>query len=76
MEGISVEDEALLYLGDLASKATLRYSVQLLNPSNQLAKVYANSLVDVKVIKEASELFFDAKQSAKIVSDNSGKFMK
>jgi len=75
-EGISIDDEALHYLSDIGSNTTLRYAVQLLNPAYQLAKVNQSSSIDVKVLKEIGELFFDAKQSAKILAEQSSKYIK
>uniref|UniRef100_A0A8C1A050 RuvB-like AAA-lid domain-containing protein n=1 Tax=Castor canadensis TaxID=51338 RepID=A0A8C1A050_CASCN len=38
-EGISISEEALNHLGEIGTKTTLRYSVQLLTPANLLAKI-------------------------------------
>ncbi|CAG2104262.1 unnamed protein product [Medioppia subpectinata] len=75
-EGIFIDDEALLHLSEIGSKTTLRYAVQLLNPAMQLARVNQSSTIDLKVLKEVNELFFDAKQSAKILAQQSAKYMK
>lgn len=71
-----MDDEALIQLTDIGNSSTLRYAVQLLNPASQLAKVYQNPVVDAKVVKEVNELFYDAKQSAKILAEQSSKYMK
>jgi len=75
-EGISIEDEALLQLSETGTNTTLRYAVQLLSPANQLAKVYQNPIIDVKILKEVSELFLDSKQSSKILAEQSSKYIK
>jgi len=76
VEGLSIEEEAIHYLADIGSNTTLRYAIQLLNPASQLAKVYQSANIDVKILKEVSELFYDAKQSAKILAEHSAKYIK
>lgn len=71
-----MDDEALMQLTDIGNSSTLRYAAQLLNPASHLAKVYQNPVVDAKVVKEVNELFYDAKQSAKILAEQSSKYMK
>lgn len=53
-----------------------RYAVQLLTPSNLLAKVNAKDSIGTEEIAEINELFFDAKASAKILAEQDEKFMK
>uniref|UniRef100_A0A8C5XVR4 RuvB-like helicase n=1 Tax=Microcebus murinus TaxID=30608 RepID=A0A8C5XVR4_MICMU len=38
-EGINISEEALNHLGEIGTKTTLRYSVQLLTPAHLLAKI-------------------------------------
>jgi len=76
VEGINLGDEALQRLAVIGTETTLRYAVQLLNPAHQLAKVLGSTSITVDIIKEISELFHDAKQSAKVLAANSDKFMK
>lgn len=71
-----IEEDALSELAELGAAKTLRYAVQLLNPASHLAKIYKTEYIEAKMIKEASELFYDAKESAKILSKEGSKFMK
>jgi RuvB-like protein 1 (pontin 52) len=75
-EGIYIDDEALVHLSEIGSKTTLRYAVQLLSPAMQLARVNQCSTIDLKVLREVNELFFDAKQSAKVLAEHNSKYMK
>ena len=75
-EGINIEDEALRHLSEIGVNSTLRYAIQLLDPASQLAKVQQSPIIDLKVLKEVSELFFDAKQSAKILVEQNHKYIK
>ena len=75
-EGINIEDEALQHLSEIGVNTTLRYAAQLLNPASQLAKVLQKAMIDVKTLKEVSELFHDAKHSAKILAEHNNSYMK
>uniref|UniRef100_A0A8C8YYT3 RuvB-like helicase n=1 Tax=Prolemur simus TaxID=1328070 RepID=A0A8C8YYT3_PROSS len=75
-EGINVSEEALNHLGDIGTKTTLRYSVQLLTPANLLAKINGKDGIEKEHVEEISELFYDAKSSAKILANQQDKYMK
>lgn len=53
-----------------------RYSVQLLTPANLLAKINGKDGIEKEHVEEISELFYDAKSSAKILADQQDKYMK
>lgn len=53
-----------------------RYSVQLLTPANLLAKINGKDSIEKEHVEEISELFYDAKSSAKILADQQDKYMK
>ncbi|KPP78696.1 ruvB-like 1-like [Scleropages formosus] len=75
-EGISISEEALSHLGEIGTKTTLRYAVQLLTPASLLARVQGKESVEREQVEEINELFYDAKSSAKILQDQHDKFMK
>ncbi|XP_063238161.1 ruvB-like 1 [Bacillus rossius redtenbacheri] len=75
-EGIQVDKEALTLLGETGVKATLRYAVQLLTPAALTGRVNGRSTIAVDDVKEVSEIFLDAKSSAKILTVNEDKYMK
>ncbi|CAG9764175.1 unnamed protein product [Ceutorhynchus assimilis] len=75
-EGLEIDDNALTALGAVGTKATLRYAVQLLTPAHLTAKGNKRTNITVADVEEVSFLFLDAKQSAKILSENSAKFMQ
>ncbi|KAM7125852.1 ruvB-like 1 isoform 8-T8 [Molossus nigricans] len=74
-EGINISEEALNHLGEIGTKTTLRYSVQLLTPANLLAKINGKDSIEKEHVEEISELFYDAKSSAKILADQQDKYM-
>ncbi|GCB75970.1 hypothetical protein scyTo_0019827 [Scyliorhinus torazame] len=75
-EGISISEDALLHLGEIGTKTTLRYSVQLLTPANLLAKINGKDGIEKEHVEEINELFYDAKSSAKVLAEHQEKYMK
>lgn len=75
-EGLQIDEEALSVLGELGTKTTLRYVVQLLTPAALTAKVNERTSIKKEDIEEVNALFLDAKSSAKILTQNQDKFMK
>lgn len=75
-EGLQIDDEALSILGDIGTKTTLRYVVQLLTPSALIAKVNGRTNIKKEDVDEVESLFLDAKSSAKILTQHAGKYMK
>lgn len=76
MEGLNINDGAFQLLGDIGAKTTLRYAVQLLTPSALLAKINGKDEITEDDFSEINELFYDAKSSAKILAEQSDKYMK
>lgn len=74
-EGLEIDADALSTLGDVGSKSTLRYAVQLLTPAALTAKTNGRNNIAKADIEEVSSLFLDAKSSARILSLNKDKFM-
>ena len=50
--------------------------MQLLTPSNLLAKINGKDGISSEEIEEISKLFYDAKSSAKILAEQEDKYMK
>lgn len=74
-EGLEIEHDAISALGEIGSKATLRYAVQLLTPAFLTAKINGRSHITLSDIEEVGSLFLDAKSSAKILTENKDKYM-
>ncbi|CAG0882635.1 unnamed protein product [Darwinula stevensoni] len=75
-EGIEIDDDSLRELGQIGSKTTLRYAVQLLTPCHLTAKINGNSSIKADDIKEVATLFMDAKASAQMLAREGEKYMK
>lgn len=74
-EGLEIDPEALTVLGEVGSRSTLRYAVQLLTPASLTAKTNGRDNITKADVEEVTSLFLDAKSSARILSDNKDKFM-
>ncbi|XP_002734660.1 ruvB-like 1 [Saccoglossus kowalevskii] len=75
-EGLQIDDESLALLGVTGAKSTLRYAIQLLTPASLLAKINGKDCINKDDVEEITELFYDAKSSAKILAEQGDKFMK
>jgi len=75
-EGLQVDDESLQMLSQIGTKTTLRYSIQLLTPSNVLARISGRDTITHDDVEEVNELFFDAKSSAKMLAEHEDKYIK
>jgi len=74
-ESIEVDAEALVTLSQIGERATLRYAVQLLTPASIIAKTNGRSNICAGDVEECDNLFFDAKSSAKHLSENADKYI-
>ena len=75
-EGIKVDEDSLKCLGDVGTRTSLRYALQLLTPANILARINGREQITREDIEEVSQLFFDAKSSAKILAEQEERYMK
>jgi RuvB-like protein 1 (pontin 52) len=75
-ESIPIEEDCLNLLAEIGDKSTLRYAVQLLTPSNILARINGREKITREEIEEVNDLFFDAKSSAKLLQQEEDKYLK
>ncbi|XP_050401492.1 ruvB-like 1 [Patella vulgata] len=75
-EVIQIDDDSLQSLAEIGKTSTLRYAVQLLTPGNILAHINGKECIGKEEVEEMSQLFFDAKASAKHLAQHEGKYMK
>lgn len=74
-EGLAIEEEALVLLGEIGANTSLRYVVQLLTPSAILAKTAGRDTITREDIEEIDSLFYDAKSSAKLLAEQADKYI-
>ena len=75
VEGLQVDEESLAYLGDIGDNTSLRHAVQLLTPAAMMARTNGRDEIVMGDLEEVSELFLDAKASAKILSAQAAKHL-
>jgi len=76
VEGITVDEEAFAYLGEIGVRSTLRYAVQLLTPSFVLVRTNGKDIITKDDIEEIDSLFYDAKASAKLLIEQQSKYLQ
>merc|ERR1712118_567137 len=74
-EGLEIEEEALTLLGEIGVNTSLRYVVQLLTPASIMARTAGRETITRDDIEEIDSLFYDAKSSAKVLSENADKYI-
>ena len=72
VEVIVVDDLALKALGEVGSRTSLRYSVQMLTPARILAETSGRTVINADDVREVDRLFFDGKASAKLLANSEG----
>ena len=60
------------FQGEVGSRTSLRYAVQLLTPSKIIAQTAGREKITAVDVEEVDELFFDAKASAKLLAKSEG----
>ena len=71
-ESLKVEEEALVTMGEIGARTSLRFAVQLLTPSRIIANTAGRETICAADVEEVDELFYDAKASAKLLAASEG----
>merc|ERR1712151_1320998 len=74
-EGLSIDEDALVLMGEIGANTSLRYVVQLLTPSSILAKTSGRDSISREDVEELDSLFYDAKSSAKLLAEQADKYI-
>lgn len=75
VESIEIDKTALEFLGEIGTRASLRYSVQMLTPSRIIAETSGRTSITKQDVIEVDKLFFDGKASAQLLAKSEG-YMK
>jgi len=75
-EGLSLDEDAITSLGEIGSRTSLRYAVQLLTPARILAETQGRSEINPDDIEEIDLIFFDAKASARMLSEQGEGYLQ
>ncbi len=71
-ENIEVNEDALVALGEIGARTSLRYAVQMLTPARIIAETAGRDSIVNSDVEEVDELFYDAKSSAKVLAASEG----
>ncbi|KAI8078711.1 RuvB-like 1 [Halteromyces radiatus] len=74
-ENLTVDDAAVDHISDRGLNTSLRYAVQLLTPANVLSEINGHNSITLDDVKEVDDLFFDAKKSAKHLTEQESQFI-
>jgi len=75
IEGLTVEEEAFAFLGEIGVRSTLRYAVQLLTPAKVLVSTAGRKAITKEDVEEVDGLFYDAKASAKLLLEQQAGYL-
>lgn len=71
-EQLQIDEEALVALGEIGARTSLRYCMQILTPSRIIAQTAGRELIQLADVEEIDRLFADAKASAKRLAESDG----
>lgn len=72
VENVEVEPDALTLLGEIGSRTSLRYSVQMLTPARIVAETAGRKKITVDDVKQVDVLFVDGKASSQLLAESEG----
>ncbi|KAL2608507.1 hypothetical protein R1flu_027080 [Riccia fluitans] len=75
VEGLQVDEDSLAYLGEIGERTSLRHAVQLLTPANIVSRTNGRDDITRGDLEDIAELFLDAKASARLLQEQSDKYI-
>lgn len=75
VEGLEIDEESLAMLGEIGERTSLRHTVQLLTPAGLLARTNGRSNIAKADLEEVASLFLDARASARLLQEQSDKYI-
>jgi RuvB-like protein 1 (pontin 52) len=76
VEEILVDESGMQKLAEIGADSSLRYVVQLLTPARILAQTNGKDQVTADEVEEIHSLFFDAKRSSKVLTEQQAFYLK
>ncbi len=76
VEGIRIDEDALDGMSQIGEQTSLRYAVQLLTPARVLANTNGREAIAGEDVAEINDLFFDCKQSARLLQEQASKYLQ
>ncbi len=74
-EDAELDEEALDYLAEEGSEASMRYAVQLIAPAGEIAEKNGNDVITKEDAKEARRLFISVEDSVEILKEHEEKMI-
>ncbi|KAF7720768.1 RuvB-like protein 1 [Apophysomyces ossiformis] len=74
-EGLNVDDPAIDHIAQCGVNTSLRYAVQLLTPASILSEINGHDKIMLEDVQEVDDLFYDAKKSAKHLTEQESQFI-
>ncbi|KAL0074969.1 RuvB-like 1 [Phycomyces blakesleeanus] len=74
-ESLAVDEDAIDVIAQSGVDSSVRYALQLLTPASILAGINDHTSITKEDVNEATELFFDSKRSAKIITEHESQFI-
>ncbi|CAH8333365.1 unnamed protein product [Eruca vesicaria subsp. sativa] len=75
VEELTMDEECLVLLEDIAQRTSLRHAVQLLSPASIVAKMNGRDSICKDDIEEVTSLYMDANSSAKLLHEQQEKYI-
>ncbi|KAH7447425.1 hypothetical protein KP509_01G106800 [Ceratopteris richardii] len=75
VEGLTVDQDSLAYLGEVGERTSLRHAVQLLTPASIVARTNGRDEIVKSDLEDITEVFLDARASAKLLQEQSDKYV-
>ncbi|KAG0170018.1 RuvB-like protein 1 [Apophysomyces sp. BC1034] len=74
-ESLNVDDTAVDHIAQCGVNTSLRYAVQLLTPASILSEINGHEKIMLEDVQEVDDLFYDAKKSAKHLTEQESQFI-
>ncbi|MCO5593269.1 hypothetical protein L7F22_047277 [Adiantum nelumboides] len=75
VEGLTVDQDSLAYLGEIGERTSLRHAVQLLTPASIVARTNGRDEIVKSDLEDITEVFLDARASARLLQDQPDKYV-
>merc|ERR1712216_463197 len=75
-ESLTIGEDAVAALGEIGSRTSLRYAVQLLTPSRIMAETQGRTEIEADDVEEIDVLLFDAKASAHLLAEQGDGYLQ
>ncbi|GAB4813204.1 hypothetical protein N2152v2_000250 [Parachlorella kessleri] len=75
VEGLTVDSDSLVFLGEIGEETSLRHAVQLMTPALVVARTSGREGITRGDVEEVHALFHDAKYSARLLAEQADKYV-